>query len=58
MDKIKEVPKDYVAKLMAVLIFDLEEPYPDTPDWKAISQAVNTLKEYLKRRPKSFNTIK
>ena len=34
-----------------------EEPYPDTPDWTAIRQAVDILKEYLRRRPKSFNVI-
>jgi len=57
LNKSKEIPKDYLAKIIAVLVFDLKEPYPDTPDWTAINQAVNTLKEYLRRRPKPFTII-
>jgi transcriptional regulator with XRE-family HTH domain len=57
LNKSKEIPKDYLAKIIAVLVFNLEEPYPDTPDWKAINQAANVLKEYLRRRPKPFTTI-
>ena len=57
LNKSKEIPKDYLAKIIAVLVFDLEEPYPDTPDWTAIRQAVDILKEYLRRRPKPFTVI-
>jgi len=57
LNKSKEIPKDYLAKIIAVLVFDLEEPYPDTPDWTAIRQAVDIMKEYLRRRPKPFTVI-
>jgi transcriptional regulator with XRE-family HTH domain len=43
MDRVTTIPKTDLAKLMAVLLFGLEVPYPVTKEWDAVAKAVKEL---------------
>ena len=44
MDNVTSIPKEDLARIMAVLAFNLEEPYPATKEWKAAANAMKRLK--------------
>jgi len=58
MDKVTIIPKEDLAKIMAVLSYNLEEPYPDTPDWKAATKALKRLFDGIQERSLSYNVLR
>jgi transcriptional regulator with XRE-family HTH domain len=45
LDKISIIPKGDLAKLLAVILFNLHEPYPATEEWNAVAKALKRLFE-------------
>jgi transcriptional regulator with XRE-family HTH domain len=58
MDKVTIIPKEDLAKIMAVLTFNLKEPYPDTIEWKAVTKAIKRLIEGIKERSLSYGVLR
>ena len=50
LDKVTIIPKEDLAKLLAVLVFNLEYPYPDTTEWGPVAVAINKLTYCINRR--------
>jgi len=44
IENVKIIPKKDLVKLLIVLFFNLEEPYPDTKEWDAVSKIIEKLK--------------
>ena len=40
LDKISIIPKEDLAKLLAVILFNLQGPYPATEEWNAVAKAL------------------
>ena len=57
MDKVTATPKEDLVKLLAVLLFNLDEPYPDDKEWYAMSNVLKKLKECISRRPGGFTVL-
>ena len=57
LNKATIIPRDDLSKLMAVLVFNLEEPYPATKEWEAVAKAINRLKEGINNRGKKYTII-
>ena len=58
LDKVTIIPKDDLAKLMAVIVFNLKEPYPDTNEWKALTMAIKRLKDGIDERKLNYTVIR
>ena len=57
MDNVTIIPKEDLAKLMAVLVFNLKEPYPDTEEWGAVIYGIKRLKVAINSRNPAFTTL-
>jgi len=57
LDNVKSIPKDDLARLMAIIIFNLEESYLTTKEWEAVTKAITELKEGIKNRNLSHKSI-
>ena len=58
LDKITIIPKMDLAKLLAVLVFNLKEPYPVSDEWNAVAKAVIRLLDGINDRHSSFLVIR
>jgi len=58
LDEVTIIPKVDLAKLMAVLVFNLKEPYPTTKEWEAVVKAINKLKEGINERQLPYTVIR
>jgi transcriptional regulator with XRE-family HTH domain len=57
LDEITNIPKEDLAKLMVVLVFNLEEPYSATKEWEAVAYAVKKLFECINNRSLNYSVI-
>jgi len=58
LDKISIIPKKDLAKLLAVVVFNLKEPYPNTIEWNAVAKALKRLSEGIYERHLPFPVIR
>jgi len=58
LDNISIIPKEDLAKLLAVIVFNLKEPYPVTEEWNAVAKALKRLFEGISERHLPFTVIR
>jgi transcriptional regulator with XRE-family HTH domain len=58
LDKATIIPKDDLAKLLAVLAFDLKNPYPNTKEWKPVDNAIGELLKSIEERSLHMNVVR
>ena len=57
-DKVTIIPKEDLAKIMAVFAFNLEEPYPDTEEWEAVTKAIKRLIDSINERSLPYSVLR
>jgi len=50
IENVTTTPKEDLVKLLAVLLFNLEEPYPNNDEWFATINALNIFKKSINNR--------
>jgi transcriptional regulator with XRE-family HTH domain len=58
MDKINIISKNDLAKLMAILIFNLEDQYPVSKEWETVTKVINRLKESINDEYLSYTVLR
>ena len=58
LEKITIIPKEDLAKLLAVLVFSLKEPYPASEEWNAVTKALKRLLDGINDRHSPFPVIR
>ena len=58
LDKISILPKEDLAKLLAIVVFNLKEPYPNTIEWNAVAKAFKRLSEGIYERHLPYTVIR
>jgi transcriptional regulator with XRE-family HTH domain len=58
LDDITIIPKTDLAKLLAILVFNLEKPYPgDGKEWRAVTHCMDILKQEIYARSLPYTLI-
>jgi transcriptional regulator with XRE-family HTH domain len=57
LDEVTIIPKADLAKLLAILAFNLENPYPDEKEWKAVKHCMDILKKEIAVRSLPYKVV-
>jgi transcriptional regulator with XRE-family HTH domain len=57
LDSVTIIPKDDLVKLLAVLVFNLEPPLPNSKEWEAVSKGMERLNQIIGHRKYLFDVI-